>query len=178
MKKIISPLRKTKLENRFHGFHRHFKNRFELIKSGVLTNSEYILWDLCYSALVDWDNRHLTYETFDFTNAEIATALSWDETTVSKNMASLIEKGFISRCDGRCKKVTNWDYTNYLLYQDEVKNIPIKILNHDISHEQNEKSPSKDENNIDIDEIIHEMDKDEYLKSLVDKGLTPNAIPP
>lgn len=178
MKKIISPRRKAKLENRFIGYHRHFRNRFDLIKSGILTNSEFILLDLCFSALVDWDKHHTTYETFDFTNAEISTILRCDETTVSKNMASLVKKGFISNREGRFRKVTNWHNINSLLFQKTVKTVPIEILNHETSREQNENSLSKDENSIDVDEIIQGMEKDGYFKNLDNKGQTAHTIPP
>ena len=72
MKIEIKPYREEKLKNRLKGWHRHFRGRFQLLQSKTLTKSEYILWDCCFSVLADWDSRHPTYKSFDFTNIEIA----------------------------------------------------------------------------------------------------------
>ena len=79
------------------GFNKFFRGRFLLLKDKQLTYSEYIVWDFCYSVLADWDKRHeKTYATFDYTNAEIAHFLACHPTTISRTMASLIKKKFIS----------------------------------------------------------------------------------
>lgn len=93
----------SELDLRLKGFHRTFRGKFLLVQRKVLSNSEYILWDLSFSVLADWDKNHPTkYGTFEYTQDEIAYFLGCDNTSVSKNSRNLYKLGlWKKRGDGR-----------------------------------------------------------------------------
>jgi len=128
MKMQIKPYRLEKITNRLVGFNKFFRGRFLLLKNNTLTFPEYVLWDFCYSVLADWDVRHATYGSFDYTNAEIASFLGCHTSTVSRNMNALINKGFIiSRYDGLLQLDTYDELSGWVEEQKEAKKSPFII---------------------------------------------------
>jgi len=96
------------LAQKLKGYHRHFRGRFLLLKNKVLTEEEYILWDLSFSTLADWDkqNHPDNYGTFNYTQEEIASLLGWHKTKVCRLSKSLFQKGFwIRQSDGKIRVV-------------------------------------------------------------------------
>ena len=94
---------KLKIENRLKGGHRHFKGRFLLLKDKVLNDREFLLWDLSFSLLADWDKQHGdTYGSFDYTWQEIGYFLGWEKSKVCRTAKKLINlKLWIRNEDGR-----------------------------------------------------------------------------
>ena len=94
---------KLKIENRLKGWHRHFKGRFLLLKDKVLNDREFLLWDLSFSLLADWDKQHGdTYGSFDYTWQEIGYFLGWEKSKVCRTAKKLINlKLWIRNEDGR-----------------------------------------------------------------------------
>jgi hypothetical protein len=83
---------------RLNGYDRHFKGRFLLLKDKILSDSEYIFWDLCYSVLADWDKDHgEKYGTFKYSLNEAGSLIGWDKTKVHRARKSLISKGFLEK---------------------------------------------------------------------------------
>ena len=89
----------SKLDKKLKGFHRHFRGRFLLLKDKTLTDSEYVLWDLCVSVLSGWDfNKYPEdYGVFDFSLTDIKYFVGWSESKISRNINSLIKKGFLTK---------------------------------------------------------------------------------
>lgn len=103
-KPIIKPYKLNKLQSRLKGYNRNFRGRFLLLQQKYLSPSEFVVWDLCYSVLADWDKRNHAnlYSSFDYTHAEIAFLLGNDPSTVSKIMKTLFQKDLLYfRSDGR-----------------------------------------------------------------------------
>ncbi|OGM60226.1 hypothetical protein A2892_04250 [Candidatus Woesebacteria bacterium RIFCSPLOWO2_01_FULL_39_10b] len=94
---------KTKLENRLKGWHRHFKGRFLLLKDKVLDDREFLLWDLSFSSLADWDKQHEdTYGSFDYTWQQIGYFLGWEKSKVCRTAKKLFSLKLWKRSeDGR-----------------------------------------------------------------------------
>lgn len=101
MKKIDT----KKLDKKLKGWHRHFRGRFLLIKNGVLKEEEYVLWDVSFSLLADWDSSESHVDirgSFPHNFAEISYYLNCDPSSVSRRSKKLFELGlWRKRDDGR-----------------------------------------------------------------------------
>lgn len=88
---------------RLKGWHKTFRGRFLLLQKGVLNNTQFILLELSFSVLADWDEEHVdTYGSFDYTWEEIGWFFSWDKSTVSRSSKKLFKLHFWDRRpDGR-----------------------------------------------------------------------------
>jgi len=94
----------NRLDKRLKGYHKTFRGRFLLIKNRTLNSGEYILWDVSYSILADWDKKNHPdiFGTFDYSQEEIASLLACDKSTISRNSEKLFELGlWKEREDGR-----------------------------------------------------------------------------
>lgn len=94
----------NQLTQKLKGYHRNFKGRFLLLRNGVLTEGEYILWDLSFSILADWDKKNHSdnYGTFSYTQEEIGSFLGWHKTKVCRLSKKLFQKSFwVKRPDNR-----------------------------------------------------------------------------
>lgn len=90
--------------NRLNGYDRHFKGRFLLIRRKLLSDSEFILWDLSFSALAEWDKENHdpeNYGSFDFQLTEIGYLLGWHKSKVSHKARKLFELGLWTKRNGR-----------------------------------------------------------------------------
>lgn len=97
--------RQSKLDKRLKGYHRHFKGRYLLIKDRTLNFQEFILWDLSFSILADWDikpDHEDIYGTFPYNFSEISYFLNCDPSSISRYSKKLFELGLWKRRnDGR-----------------------------------------------------------------------------
>lgn len=97
--------KQSKLDKRLKGYHRHFKGRYLLIKNNVLTFQEFILWDLSFSILADWDTsleHEDIYGSFPQKFSEISYFLNCDPSNISRYSKKLFELGLWKRRnDGR-----------------------------------------------------------------------------
>lgn len=86
----------TKIMNRLNGYDRHFKGRFLLLHRKLLSDSEYVLWDLGFSALADWDDKNHPgdYGSFSYPFKEIGYLLGWHESKVGRKAKKLFALGF------------------------------------------------------------------------------------
>ncbi|GEM_PF-1938378 len=88
-------MQQTKIMNRLSGFDRHFRGRFLLLHRKLLSDQEYILWDLSYSCLADWDKSHgEVYGSFEYALWEIGWLIGWSPSKVSRNAGKLYSLGF------------------------------------------------------------------------------------
>lgn len=93
-----------KIMNRLNGYDRHFKGRFLLLHRRLLSDSEFVLWDLGFSALADWDDKNhdpREYGSFNFTQTDIGYLLGWSKTKVSNKVEKLLSLGLWTKRDGR-----------------------------------------------------------------------------
>lgn len=89
-------MKQTKIMNRLNGYDRHFKGRFLLLHRKLLSDSEFILWDLSFSVLAEWDKKNHApenYGSFDFQQSEIGTLLGWHKSKVSHKARKLFALG-------------------------------------------------------------------------------------
>lgn len=99
-----------KLNKRLNGYHRHFKGRFLLVKDGLLTPFEFILWDLSWSVLADWDKEHTdTFGSFKLTQEEIGHYLGVSKSTVSRATKKLIKVGLWVKLPDKYIRVTAFE---------------------------------------------------------------------
>lgn len=94
----------NELVKRLKGYHKTFRGRYLLLMLGALTDEEFILLELGFSVLVDWDKKNHpdNYGSFGYTQEEIGSFLKWDKSKVSRTAMKLIQKGFWGkRSDGR-----------------------------------------------------------------------------
>lgn len=106
----------NQLIKRLKGYQRGFRGRFLLLKNRILTDEEFILWDLSFSVLADWDKKNHSdnYGTFSYTQEEIGFFLGWDKTKVCRRSNKLFKKNFwVKRLDNRIL-VVGFDITEYL----------------------------------------------------------------
>ena len=102
------------MANRQKGYHRHFRGRFLLIKNGVLTDSEFVLWDYSFSNLADWDKEHEAYGCFEFSLTEIAESLNWSKSKVSRIANKLRGLGFWQTLENGTTQVAGYEiHSNY-----------------------------------------------------------------
>lgn len=97
-------MKHTKIMNRLHGYDTHFRGRFLLLRNKLLTDSEFILWDLSFSALAEWDKKNhdpKDYGSFDFQQTEIGYLLGWHKSKVSHKAKKLFALGLWTERDGR-----------------------------------------------------------------------------
>lgn len=97
-------MRSTKIMNRLNGYDRHFKGRFLSLHRKLLSDSEYVLWDLSFSVLAEWDKKNHDpeeYGSFVFTQADIGYLLGWSKTKVSNKAKKLVSSGLWVEKDGR-----------------------------------------------------------------------------
>lgn len=90
--------------NRLNGYGSHFRGRFLLLHRKLLSDSEFILWDLSFSALADWDKKNHNpenYGSFDFQQTEIGYLLGWHKTKVSHKAQRLFALGLWTKKEGR-----------------------------------------------------------------------------
>jgi len=86
--------------NRLNGYDTHFRGRFLLLRSKLLTDSEFILWDLSFSALAEWDKKNHdpeNYGSFDFQQTEIGYLLGWHKSKVCNKAKRLFALGLWKR---------------------------------------------------------------------------------
>ena len=106
----------NQLTKRIKGYQRGFKGRFLLLKNRILTDEEFILLDLSFSVLADWDKKNHSdnYGTFSYTQEEIGFFLGWDKTKVCRWSNKLFKKNFwVKRLDNRIM-VVGFDITEHL----------------------------------------------------------------
>ncbi len=97
MKNSIKTIEELNL--RLKGHHKTFRGRFLLLQNKVLTEEEYVLWELSDSVLADWDknNHPNTYGTFNHTYEEIGFLLGgWSVSKVSRSSKKLFVVGLWS----------------------------------------------------------------------------------
>jgi len=90
--------------NRLHGYDTHFRGRFLLLRSKLLTDSEFVLWDLSFSALAEWDKKNhdpKDYGSFNFQLTEIGYLLGWHKSKVSHKAKKLFTLGLWTKRNGR-----------------------------------------------------------------------------
>lgn len=95
---------KTTIMNRLNGYDRHFKGRFLLLHRKVLSDSEFVLWDLSFSVLAEWDRKNHAsenYGSFYFQQTEIGTLLGWHKSKVCRNSEKLFAVGLWAKRNGR-----------------------------------------------------------------------------
>ena len=93
-----------KIMNRLNGYDRHFRGRFLLLHRKLLSDSEFILWDLGFSALADWDDKNhdpKEYGSFSLTQTDIGYLLGWSKTKVSNKAKKLVSLGLWVKKNGR-----------------------------------------------------------------------------
>lgn len=95
--------------NRLNGYDRHFRGRFLFLHKKLLSDQEYILWDLSYSCLADWDKSHGDlYGSFEYALWEIGMLLGWSASKVSRNDDKLYSLGLWKKRGDRIY-VVNFD---------------------------------------------------------------------
>ncbi len=110
-----SILNKHELNNRLKGYEKIFRGRFLLLQNKVLSDEEYILWELSLSVLADWDKKHgEKYGTFSHTQKEIATLISWSETKVSRTSKALFKNNFWIKENSAKIRVNGFEIKEYL----------------------------------------------------------------
>lgn len=88
--------------NRLKGYDRHFKGRFLFLQRKLLSDKEYVLWDLSFSCLADWDKSHGdTYGSFQYALREIGWLIGWSASKVSRNTNKLYSLGLWTKRNGR-----------------------------------------------------------------------------
>lgn len=76
-----------------------FRKRHIFAKELGLTDREYRIWDL-YTTVYDWDSRHTeTFGTIETTDAQVASLIGCDPSTVSRTRNILIQKGLIKQLE-------------------------------------------------------------------------------
>lgn len=108
------------LNLRLKGYDRHFKGRFLLLQKGFLTQGEYVLWDLGWSVLADWDKGHPEiYGTFGHTWEEIGLMLGCSASKVSRDSNTLFGKGLWGKTPGGRVKVCGFEISKSLAAMTE-----------------------------------------------------------
>lgn len=83
------------LDRKLNGFERTFRGKFVLLKENILTDNEFILWDLSFSVLADWDKNHIdTYGSFRLPQEQIGYYLNWSKSKVCRVSQELYKKNF------------------------------------------------------------------------------------
>ncbi len=105
-------MKNNRLYRRLNGFQKASRERFKILTAQILTQEEFLLYELGV-AIADWDKRHVdTYQSFEATNQELGNILGWkSDSTAFRHKLSLLKKGyFIKRPDGRIivKGFDNW----------------------------------------------------------------------
>lgn len=76
-----------------------FRRRHIFAKELDLTDREYRIWDL-YTTVYDWDSRHTeTFGTIETTDAQVASLIGCDPSTVNRTKKLLIQKGLIKQLE-------------------------------------------------------------------------------
>ena len=97
-------MRPTKIMNRLNGYDPHLRGRFLLLHRKLLSDSEFILWDLGFSALADWDSKNhdpKDYGSFNYQKTEIGYLLGWHKSKVSRKAKKLFTLGLWVERDNR-----------------------------------------------------------------------------
>lgn len=97
-------MRPTKIMNRLNGYDPHFRGRFLLLRRKLLSDSEFILWDLGFSSLAEWDRKNhdpKDYGSFNYQKTEIGYLLGWHKSKVSRKAEKLITLGLWVERDNR-----------------------------------------------------------------------------
>lgn len=83
------------LLKKLRGYQKAPRDRYFLLRDHILTQEEFLLYELGL-AITDWDKTHIDfYGTFQATNQDLADMLGWSsDSTVSRYKKSLIRKGF------------------------------------------------------------------------------------
>lgn len=82
----------NKLNKRLKGYHKTFRGRFLFLRNKILTEGEFVLWDLSFNVLADWDKNHIeTYGTFPYTWADIAFLLGCSESIICRRSEKLFK---------------------------------------------------------------------------------------
>jgi hypothetical protein len=115
---------KNTLTKKLRGYQKSPRDRFFLLKDGVLTQEEFILYELGI-AITDWDRSHIeTYGTFFATNLELAESLGWkSDSTASRYKINLLEKGFfvpVGEERLRAKDFSLWELKKSSLKTQEI----------------------------------------------------------
>jgi len=90
--------------NRLNGYDPHFRGRFLLLRRKLLSDSEFILWDLGFSALAEWDRKNhdpKDYGSFNYQKTEIGYLLGWHKSKVSRKAEKLFSLGLWVKKDNR-----------------------------------------------------------------------------
>ncbi len=140
-------INQKKLDLRLRGYYKSFRGAFLLLKNKTLTTQEYILWQLSFDVLADWDtdpSRSDTFGSFPHNNREIAYYLAWSPSSVSRNSKKLFELGmWEKRDDGRIevcgfsiiKMLTKMTHKHIVNMQDFIANPQIYDV---FLHQKNE----------------------------------------
>lgn len=164
-----------KLKTRLKGYHKHFRGRFTLLQDNLLTTPEYVLWDYCFSVFADWTPNRITYGAFDLKLKDIALFIQKDETTVSKLMSSLVEKGFIKE-KGGLRYVSDFGFIHYMMGK-KGKGEKIGIIKVKVNADCREEISHNTAETIDLDEIYQDMERIEYDNRAVNTQETPDSNP-
>jgi len=84
------------LIKKLNGFQKADRSRFKLLREGVLTIEELVLFELAI-AVTDWDSEHEHFGSFKVADEDIANILGWkDRSSVCRYRNNLIKKGFLT----------------------------------------------------------------------------------
>lgn len=139
-------MKKNRLLKKLNGFQKAPRDRFLLLAMGILSQQEFILYELGI-ALTDWDYRHTdTYGTFQATNQELAEILGLKtDSSISRHKTGLLKKGlFILAVDHRItpKDFEKWELRKSAKMQNQVAEMQTEsAIKHEHSAKMQELSP-------------------------------------
>ncbi len=86
-----------------------YRDKFNLVKSGWLSEPELVLYEYCIS-IADFDVRHVNFGTFSqLINEKLGTGLGWKVDKTRRNFRNLIEKGLLRVLHNDRVKVVGFD---------------------------------------------------------------------
>lgn len=88
---------KNPLNKKLRGFQKAPRERFKLLRDGLLTVEELMLYEF-YIAITDWDVAHNIYGKFQTTDDKVAKIMGWNSrSTVCIHRNRLLKKKFLVR---------------------------------------------------------------------------------
>ncbi|MDD5415383.1 MAG: hypothetical protein PHE48_00040 [Candidatus Daviesbacteria bacterium] len=133
---------KNNLFRKLKGFQKAPRDRFLLLSEKILTQEEFILYELGIS-LTDWDQDHTeTYDSFKATNQQLADMLGWaSDTTVGRYRKNLIKKGYFTDLGDGYIQVK--DFEKWLSRQGKNAKLHIEAAKIQVGSANNEEKPAK-----------------------------------
>lgn len=138
------------LIKKLNGYQKADRSRFKLLREGVLTIEELMLFELAI-AITDWDSEHEHFGSFKVADEDIANILGWkDRSSVCRYRNNLIKKGFLTVLEEgyiRPKDFEKWELRKSGIKEISKEEIRIQGLLDDIQQLELKKA-----------EITHDVD--------------------